>query len=351
MLGPLIADLAGLTLTAEERERLAHPLIGGVILFSRNYQNPAQLAALVADLHGLREPPLLVCVDHEGGRVQRFRAGFSELPALAQLGKRYDHNPGAAHKLAAEHGWLMAAELRALGVDLSFAPVLDLDYGACSVIGDRAFHRSPHVVAELALAYLGGMHQAGMAATGKHFPGHGAVVEDSHLTLPVDRRSLDEIRVDDLIPYEHLIPAGLAAIMPAHVIYERVDARPAGFSPFWIREVLRRQLGFEGAVFSDDLHMAAAGWAGGYVARAEAAFEAGCDLILVCNDPAGVVELLDGLHTRPDAASGLRRARLRGHPGPADSLAALHQQPRWHSAVNALARLAESPEMDLELGN
>ena len=314
-LGPVMLDVAGLELTREERERLRHPLVGGVILFSRNYESPEQVQRLVADIHAAREPQLLVAVDHEGGRVQRFRAGFTELPAARVLGALHDENPRRGKRLAEACGWLMATELRSVGVDFSFAPVLDVDRGASEVIGDRAFHCDPEVVAELAHAYMRGMHQAGMAATGKHFPGHGAVTADSHGALPVDERAFVDILTEDLVPFERMIHYGLAAIMPAHVVYPKVDAQPAGYSRVWLQEVLRRRLGFQGVIFSDDLSMEGAKGAGDIVARARAALAAGCDMVLVCNDAAAAGQLLDGLGTRDDPASHLRLVRMHGRPG------------------------------------
>jgi beta-N-acetylhexosaminidase len=346
-LGPLMIDLAATELGAEERELLAHPLVGGVILFTRNYVDPEQLTALVTAIHAVREPQLLVAVDHEGGRVQRFREGLTRLPAAALFGELYERDARRARQLAETSGWLMAVELRSLGVDFSFAPVLDLNFGVSTVIGDRAFHRRPDVVAELAQAYMRGMQHAGMAATGKHFPGHGAVRADSHLELPIDSRRYEDILVDDLVPFERMIGNGLAAVMPAHVVYSKVDARPAGFSPFWIKEVLRKRLGFQGVVFSDDLHMEAAGVAGDYVERAHAALQAGCDMALVCNDRAGAVQILDGLGPYNDPVAHMRLARMHGrHPITRE---ALQHDPAWKEAIKNLEDLDHTSWLELDV--
>jgi len=311
-LGPVMLDLAGDTLTPTEREWLQHPLVGGVILFSRNYESPAQIAALIHEIHRLREPHLLVAVDQEGGRIQRFREGFTQLPPMRELGYLYDDNLKRGKRLAETCGWLMASELRAVGVDFSFAPVLDLDRGISTVIGDRALHRDPDIVADIAHSYMVGMGQAGMVAAGKHFPGHGGVDADSHHTLPVDEREYQDIYAEDIVPFERMIHFGLAAVMPAHVLYPRVDAQPAGFSRFWLQEVLRRRLGFQGAIFSDDLSMAGAHSAGDMPARARTALAAGCDMLLVCNDAGAVAEILDGLEPEVNPARSLRLMRLHG---------------------------------------
>ena len=337
-LGPIMLDIAGTTLSAEERERLQHPLAGGVILFSRNYDSPQQVQALVHEIHGLREPQLLVGVDHEGGRVQRFRQGFTALPPMRRLGFLYDENPKRALRLAENLGWLLAAELRAVDVDFSFAPVLDLDRGVSQVIGDRAFHAKPETVAELAHAAMRGMHRAGMAAVGKHFPGHGAVAADSHTSLPVDEREFADIAAEDLVPFERMIHYGLPAIMPAHVTYPRADSEPAGFSRFWLKQVLRGQLGFQGVIFSDDLTMEGAKGAGGIVARGQRALVAGCDMVLICNDPTSAGQLLGGLGAHDDPVSHLRLVRLHGRPGP--DHAQLVADRDYHDAVRLALSLA-----------
>jgi len=337
-LGPVMLDFAGFTLTPEERERLMHPLTGGVILFARNYQSPAQIEALVRAIHLLRQPPLLVAVDHEGGRVQRFREGFTSLPAVARFGEVYDENPKRGRRLAETAGWLMSVELRAVGVDFSFAPVLDVNRGISRVIGDRAFHASPDAVADLAHAYMTGMHRAGMAATGKHFPGHGGVEADSHVTVPVDERRYQDIYMEDIVPFERMVHYGLEGIMPAHVIYPKVDPHPAGFSRFWLQHVLRGEIGFEGVIFSDDLSMEGAKVAGGIVERAHAALGAGCDMVLVCNDSLAAGELLDGLGQYDNPAALLRLARMHGrHPVTRSDLLA---DTAYREAVRAVGNLA-----------
>lgn len=339
--------LDGPCLSAEERELLGHPLVGGVILFARNYRSPAQLAELTAAIHALRRPRLLIAVDQEGGRVQRFRDGFTRLPAVRRLGEIYAAEPGRARHLARVTGWLMAAELRAAGVDFSFAPVLDLDRGASAVIGDRAFHADPQAVAELAQAYAGGMRKAGMEAVGKHFPGHGFVTADSHRELPVDERPYADVAAADLVAFERMIHHDLAGIMAAHVLYPQVDPRPAGFSPVWLQDVLRRRLGFQGAVFSDDLDMQGAAVAGGPAARARAALAAGCDAVLACNDRPAALAILTGLQDPADPAAAWRLARFYGRGRP--DLAGLQQSETWRQAVRTVQDYAASPLPDVEL--
>ncbi len=321
---PVILDIAGTSLNDDDRRRLTHPLTGGLILFARNWQDRRQLTELTASVKALRDD-LLICVDHEGGRVQRFRSdGFTVLPAMRQLGEAWLRDALAATNAATATGYVLGTELRACGVDLSFTPVLDLDFGASSVIGDRAFHRDPRVVALLAKSLMHGLQLAGMANCGKHFPGHGFVKADSHHDIPVDRRSLKAILADDARPYEWL-STSLASVMPAHVIYPKVDTMPAGFSGRWLRSILRERLGFGGAVFSDDLSMAGARRLGGrevsYAEAAAQALSAGCDLVLLCNQSLdggqAVDALLDGLadqqaqgHWHPDPDSDARRLAL-----------------------------------------
>jgi beta-N-acetylhexosaminidase len=299
---PLIIDIAGLSLSKTDKRRLKHPLTGGIILFARNWDNRAQLTALCAEIKKIRKD-LLICVDHEGGRVQRFKTdGFTHLPPMRALGELWLKDAMAATNAATACGYVLGAELRACGVDFSFTPVLDLDYGESSVIGDRAFARDPRVVGLLAKSLMHGLLQSGMANCGKHFPGHGFVKADSHTDIPVDRRSLKAILADDAAPYEWLNTT-LTSVMPAHVIYPKVDARPAGFSEKWLTYILRGQLGFGGAIFSDDLSMAGARLLDGkqvsYTEAAMAALNAGCDMVLLCNQSMGegqeVDELLDGL--------------------------------------------------------
>lgn len=347
-LGPVMLDVAGTALSEAERELLRQPAVGGVILFSRNFISPEQVAALVTDIHALRTPRLLVAVDQEGGRVQRFRDGFTRLPPVRRLGELFDQDPRRARQLAELSGWLMAAELRAIGIDISFAPVLDLDYGVSTVIGDRAFHRKPEVVAELAQAYQRGMGEAGMAATGKHFPGHGAVVADSHLELPIDERPFAELEFDDLLPFERLAHQGMKAMMAAHVIYRDCDSRAAGFSPFWLRTVLRERLGFQGAIFSDDLNMKAAACAGDYPARARTALGAGCDMVLVCNAPEQARQVVESLRDYHDPAAMMRLARLHGS-GEERGLHALRASEEWRIAVAAVQSCDPEPLLDMDL--
>ncbi len=328
---PVVIDIAGPALEAHDRRRLAHPLVGGVILFARHWQNRLHLTQLCAEMKSIR-PDLLITVDHEGGRVQRFRTdGFTHLPPMRALGERWMRDPLAACDAATATGYVLAAELRACGIDLSFTPVLDLDHGSSGVIGDRAFHRDPRVVTLLAKSLMHGLLQAGMAHCGKHFPGHGHVAADSHTELPVDRRSLKALLADDAQPYGALSTC-LAGVMPAHVIYPKVDARPAGFSARWLKDILRQQLGFQGAIFSDDLSMAGARRiAGQPVSFTEAtalALDAGCDMVLLCNQSADGGAAIDTL---------------------LDDLTALQDQGRWQADADSeqrrLALLPATPPL------
>ena len=308
-LGPVIVDVAGLRLEADDRRRLSHPLVGGIILFARNFESPQQVRELTAEIRALREPQLVICVDHEGGRVQRFRDGFTAIPPMRKLGELWDRDHAAAVRAAESVGLTIGAELGAHGVDLSFTPVLDLDYGASSVIGDRAFHASPAVVGSLGAALVRGLYATGMGAVGKHFPGHGYATADSHVVIPTDDRGLEEIMATDVAPYRPAIAAGLAGIMPAHVIYTAVAPDPAGFSRFWLKDVLRSQLGFDGVIFSDDLSMEGASTAGGMRDRALAAIEAGCDAVLLCNAPEAADALLASLPGQSLSGESLGKIR------------------------------------------
>lgn len=337
-IGPVMLDVVGKTLTPEDEARLKHPLVGGVILFARNYESPSQLAELTASIRALRTPPLLISVDHEGGRVQRFRTGFTKIPPMRELGKLYDQHPKRAKHLAEQVGYVLASELRACGVDFSFTPVLDVDYGASSVIGDRAFHAEPQAIAELAHSLLIGLKKGGMPTVGKHFPGHGYVCADSHLEIPVDERSYTDIELCDLIPFRQMVNFGLTAVMPAHVIYPKIDPRPAGFSKIWLKDILRGELGFEGCIFSDDLSMEGATVAGGIVQRAEAALHAGADMVLVCNKPESADELLAGLKWEMSAPTKARLAQMHGKHHP-KTLAQLHEDPDFIKDLQDISKV------------
>lgn len=294
-MGPLMLDVSGFELTHEEIDILDHPLVGGLILFSRNYHDQKQLADLVRHIRSVTRNELLVATDHEGGRVQRFREGFSKIPAMGSIALQTEKNGQHSEYLCEQFGWLMAAELLAFDIDISFAPVLDI-HGVSAVIGDRSFHQQPEQIIQLASAFIKGMRRAGMRATGKHFPGHGNVLEDSHIAMPVDSRSAEEIFALDMAIFKAIHQQGLLdAVMPAHVIYPDVDDLPAGFSKKWIQQILRQELDFNGVVFSDDLSMQGAVQMGGIVERAELAITAGCDMVLVCNDPKGSVKVIDSL--------------------------------------------------------
>lgn len=294
-MGPLMLDVSGFELTHEEIDILDHPLVGGLILFSRNYYDQKQLSDIVRHIRSVTRNDILIATDHEGGRVQRFRDGFSKIPAMGSVANQSNDNLQRSSDLCGQFGWLMAAELLAFDIDISFAPVLDIQ-GVSEVIGDRSFHRQPEKIIQLASEFIKGMHRAGMSATGKHFPGHGNVLEDSHVAMPVDQRSKEEIFAVDMAIFKSIHQQGLLdAVMPAHVIYPDVDALPAGFSQTWIKHILRQELAFNGVVFSDDLSMQGAVQMGSIVDRAELALVAGCDMVLVCNDPKGTINVIDGL--------------------------------------------------------
>ncbi|NDV13952.1 beta-N-acetylhexosaminidase [Crenobacter caeni] len=341
--GPVMADIAGCTMTAAERARLCHPLIGGVILFRRNFESVEQLMALTAEIRALRSPHLLIAVDHEGGRVQRFLPGFTRLPPMQMLGEAFDADPQAALALTHDVGEVLAAELAACGVDLSFTPVLDLDWGQCAVIGNRSFHRDPQVVTQLAVALQQGLAAGGMGSCGKHFPGHGFVEGDSHHVIPVDARSLDALRADDLKPFAALAAAGMTSVMPAHVVYPAVDSLPAGFSRVWLQDILRTELGFDGVIFSDDLTMEGAAGVGNIGARADAAFAAGCDMVLVCNQPDLADELLATLQPPALPALAARLARMQGQGTP-DAWRAHCQTEAFAAKRARVAALSIPPE-------
>lgn len=331
-LGLVMIDVAGLTLTAEDKEKIRHPNTGAIILFSRNYQDPPQVSALIESIRQARHGDILIAVDQEGGRVQRFQNGLTRLPPAAFF---------ASHpELALDAGWLMAAELLAIGVDFSFAPVLDIDCGVSEIIGNRSFASDPQLATQLASDFRAGMNEAGMAATGKHFPGHGAVALDSHLTLPVDERDLATLRANDLIPFQQLINEGLEAIMPAHVVYPKIAPEAAGFSPFWLQQILRTELGFKGVIFSDDLSMAGAASVGDFPQRAKLAQQAGCDMVLVCNNPAAASQVLESL---PIAANALREKRLQTMKGQfSTDLCQLKQLSDWQQLSKTFSELADA---------
>lgn len=344
--GPLMVDIAGTELSPEDIDVLSHPLVGSVLLFTRNYRSPEQVSALCAAIRALRSPALLIAVDHEGGRVQRFREHFTRLPASRALGRRYGEDRRDALQLAGSVGWLMASELRAVGLDYSFAPCVDLDYGVSEIIGDRSFDRDPDTVAALATAYMSGMRDAGMAAIAKHFPGHGAVVADSHIALPVDRRDYVDLE-EDIRPYRMLNDNHVAGVMAAHVVYPAVDALPASLSHRWITEILRGELGFHGCVFADDLSMAGAVAFGDILERARLAHEAGCDVLPICNDRAAVWTVLDRFKPLISPASQARGVRMRARGEPPTALKA---DGRWQGTAKRIAELSAAPPLVLTEG-
>ncbi|WP_407276756.1 beta-N-acetylhexosaminidase [Halothiobacillus sp. DCM-1] len=348
-LGPLMVDVAGYALTEAERRRLRHPAVGGVILFARNFTSRAQLMDLTAEIRALRHPHLLIAVDQEGGRVQRFRSdGFVHLPPMGKLGALLAQDRQAGIEAAHSLGWLMATQLRMAGVDLSFAPVLDLHRGISGVIGDRAFAREPAAIIALAVAFSAGMKEAGMSAVGKHFPGHGSIAEDSHIAHPVDTRPFATIEREDLRPFLGMIERLIPALMAAHVIYPAVDDQPAGFSRHWLKTLLRERWQYQGAVFSDDLTMAAASVAGDIVARVDAALTAGCDMALICNHPEWVDHVLAARTFAPDPVREARLARLTGHGAVPSESHFLHD-PRRVRALAWVERL-QDPRSEADAG-
>jgi len=344
-LGPVMLDIEGLALSPRDRDLLREPAVGGVILFTRNFESAEQVADLVTEIRALRSPPLLIAVDHEGGRVQRFREGFTLMPPMRHIGREYDRDSAQGLKIAREAGWLIASELRAAGIDLCFAPCVDLDWGVSEIIGNRSFHRKPEAVSELAEAFARGLRSAGMAAVAKHFPGHGAVVADSHLKLPVDRREYGLI-LDDMRPYERLMNTGVVAgVMLAHIVYQEIDSTPAGFSEYWIQRELRTRLGFGGAVFCDDLTMKATASYGSMPERARLSLHSGCDMILVCNDRDAAHEAVDALNDYSNPLSLVRLARLHGIGQTLrESLRASEQ---WQSANTLFENWSDRPELRL----
>lgn len=346
-LGPVMMDLVGTQISDVEKELLLHPQIGGVILFTRNFDSIDQITAFIQEIHVLRTPHILVSIDHEGGRVQRFREGFTWLPPANVYSELFKHDKDKGRQCVEQAGWLMAAELRAIGVDFSFAPVLDLAHGVSGIIGDRAFHSKPDITATLAYAFMHGMASAGMPAVGKHFPGHGGVAEDSHLALPVDHRELATLLKEDIVPFEKMVQNGLPAIMPAHVIYDQIDDKPAGYSKIWLQQILRDRLKFQGVIFSDDLSMEAAGVGGSYGERAQLALEAGCDMVLVCNHPDGVAEVVDTLEGYTNPVAQMRLMRMHGKEKfDRDELLASHQ---WKAASEIIAGLDASPWLEMDV--
>ena len=345
-LGPVMLDLDGVALSPADRDLLREPAVGGVILFTRNYESPQQIAELAAEIRGLRSPPLLIAVDHEGGRVQRFREGFTEVPPMRLIGREYDRDAAAGIELSRQTGWLVGSELRAANIDLSFAPCVDLDWSVSEIIGDRSFHSDPDAVSELAAAYCRGLRSAGMAAVAKHFPGHGAVVVDSHVQLPVDRREYGML-LDDMRPYERLTFNGLiAGVMLAHIVYHELDDLPAGFSTHWIERELRSRVSFGGAVFCDDLSMKATAAYGSMPQRALRALQAGCDMVLVCNDRNAAQQAVAALNDYSNPLSLVRLARLHGigHT----EWKSLLESDEWQLTSSAVARWSDRPPLELD---
>ncbi|MBA6287528.1 beta-N-acetylhexosaminidase [Colwellia sp. MB3u-4] len=335
-MGPVMFDVQGTSLSQEDKEILQHPLIGGLIFFTRNYQSPKQMADLSQQIRMAAKKPMLLAVDHEGGRVQRFREGFSLIPAMGKLWRMSEQNLALAKELAKQSAILMALEVQAVGIDISFAPVLDIN-NISDVIGDRAFHQQPDYVTELAEAFISGLHLVGMKATGKHFPGHGSVKADSHIDLPIDSRTSTEIFQQDLMPFKQLISKGkVDALMPAHIIFPDVDSQAVGFSRYWLQNILREQLGFNGVIFSDDLSMQGAASIGGYIERAEAAQAAGCDMLLLCNNRDGCVEVLDNANISTSLVGSERLNKLLKTPDKNTNWSRLKENVVWQQASQYL---------------
>lgn len=344
-LGPVMLDIEGLALSPADRDLLLEPAVGGVILFTRNFESVAQVTDLVAEIRALRSPPLLISVDHEGGRVQRFRDGFTPIPPMREIGREFDRDRESGVAVANRAGWVIGSELRAANIDLCFAPCLDLDWGISEIIGNRSFHRQPDAVSELAGAFARGLRSAGMAAVAKHFPGHGAVLADSHLKLPVDRREYGLI-LDDMRPYDRMIAtSAVAGVMLAHIIYREIDDMPAGFSEYWIQRELRSRVGFGGAVFCDDLSMKATSDYGSMAVRSRLALAAGCDMVLVCNDRDAALQAVTSLSDYSNPLSLVRLARLHGTGHVMrESLLASEE---WQAANALFANWGERPELQL----
>jgi beta-N-acetylhexosaminidase len=334
-IGPVIIDLLSHDVSQEEHELIQHPLVGGIILFTRNFGSAKQIAELCRTIRKIRETPLLISVDQEGGRVQRFKNDFVRLPSMGEIGKLYHHSPEDGIKFAYCTGWIMAAELLAVGVDLSFAPVLDLDKKLNTVIADRAFDIKPSIVSLLAKTVMHAMHDAGMAATGKHFPGHGSVTVDSHIELPSDARKFATIYEDDMQPFIELINAGIDAMMPAHIIFSEVDDKQVGFSRYWLQEILRKKLNFSGVIFSDDLNMQGAEVGGSYADRASSALAAGCDFVLICNNRLGAINILDHLPQKTSVPIE-KFNRLKGKCS--HDLTSLHATDAWKNYINTFVQ-------------
>lgn len=344
-LGPVMLDIEGLALSPADRDLLREPAVGGVILFSRNFESVEQVTDLVAEIRALRSPPLLIAVDHEGGRVQRFRDGFTPMPPMRHIGLEFDRDRDSGLLVARQAGWIIASELRAAGIDLCFAPCVDLDWGVSEIIGNRAFHKKPDAVSELAGAFARGLRSAGMAAVAKHFPGHGAVIADSHLKLPVDRRNYGLI-LDDMRPFERMIGTGVVAgVMLAHIVYREIDEKPAGFSEYWIQRELRSRLGFGGAVFCDDLSMQATRDYGSMANRSRTALTAGCDMVLVCNDRNSALRAVSALNDYSNPLSLVRLARLHGTGHPMRE--SLQASEEWQAANTRFSKWSERPELQL----